>query len=450
MSQQHPSTMRKIFAPSLLAAVVAATAATAPVAAETTVFRGGTVHPVSGPPIEGAVMVVEDGRIAAVGADVEVPAGDGVEVIDVTGKHLYPGFVHPASVLGLTEINSVRGTQDYEEIGDVNPELRAEVAWNADSLLLPVAVAGGVLTAHVVPRGGVFTGTSAVMQLTGWNWEDMTVAAPVGMHLTYPQLVSLDDDDDEEEEEEGAGEEKEKALRAIDQTLDDARAYLKAREAHAEGAPRLDYDPKLEALVPLLEGEMPLFLHADEKTQIESALDWAKEQGFGRIVLVAGSDVQYVAERLAEEGVPVILRRVLALPERDWEPYDAAYAAAAALHRAGVRFAIGDSGSAFEAPNARNLPFHAAMAAAFGLPKDVALESVTLAPAEILGVGDRLGSLDPGKDATFLVTDGDPLEIRTRIERVWVGGREVDLTDNHQWRLYQKYRERPRPSADGS
>jgi imidazolonepropionase-like amidohydrolase len=446
MSQQHPSMKRHFVALALLAAIASATATAA--AADTIVFRGGTVHPVSGPPIEGAVMVVEDGRIAAVGAAVELPTGDGVEVIDVTGKHLYPGFVHPLSVLGLTEINSVRGTRDYEEIGDVNPELRAEVAWNADSLLLPVAVAGGVLTAHVVPRGGVFTGTSAVMQLTGWNWEDMTVAAPVGMHLMYPQLVSLDGE--EEEEEEAAGEEKEKALRAIDQTLDDARAYLKAREAGAEGAPRIDDDPKLEALVPLLEGEMPLFLHADEKTQIESALDWAKEQGFGKIVLVAGSDVQYVAERLAEEGVPVILRRVLALPERDWEPYDAAYAAAAVLHRAGVRFAISDSGTAFEAANARNLPFHAAMAAAFGLPKDVALESVTLAAAEILGVGDRLGSLDPGKDATFLVTDGDPLEIRTRIERVWVGGREVDLTDNHQWRLYQKYRERPRPSAGGS
>lgn len=426
----------------LLAAVFTATGSAA-FAAEVTAFTGGTVHPVSGPPIAGATVLVEGETIAAVGPDVAVPAG--ATVIDCAGKHLYPGFIHPASVLGLIEIGSVAGTRDVEEIGEVNPELRSEVAFNADSLLLPPAMAGGVLTAHVAPRGGVVVGTSAVMRLDGWTWEDMTVAAPVGLHVNFPSTDAGDDASEEEAEEV-----RQKALATLDETFADARAYLKARRAAEAGtAPAVAFDPSLEALAPVLDGEMPVFLWADERGQIEDGLDWAKEQEIARLVLVAGSDAQYLTGRLVEEDVPVILAGVLSLPEREWEPYDRAYVAAARLHEAGVRFAIADSASSFAASNARNLPFHAAMAAAFGLPRDVALRSVTLSPAEILGVADRLGSIDPGKEATLMLTDGDPLEILTRIERVWIAGQEVDLSLDHQRRLYEKYRDRPRPEGSG-
>ncbi len=406
-----------------------------PVSAEKLALRGGTAHPVTGPAVSNAVVLVEDGKITAIGTGVAIP--EGAEIVDFSGKHLYPGFVHPASVLGLVEVNSVAGTRDYEELGDNNAALRAEVAWNADSRVLPVTAAGGVLTAHVMPRGGLIAGTSAVMQLDGWNWEDMTVATPVGMHLNFPQMISAGGDSEEEAEKA-----REKAQEQLDKTLQAARDYHRAR--HAKDAPRVEEDPQLEALGPLLDGEMPLWIHAREKTQIEAALDWADENDLRKLVLVTGADARYLAERLAAEEIPVVLNGVLRLPSRNWEPYDSAFTAASELHAAGVDFCIGDGGSAFGAFNSRNLPFHAAMAAAFGLPKKVALESVTSRSAKILGVDDRLGSLEPGKDATFMVTNGDPLEIITSIERVWIAGHELDPGLDPQQQLYEKYRDRPR------
>ncbi len=415
-----------------LALFLAASAARA----ASTALVGATIHPVSGPAVVGT-LVIENGKISALGPGVAPPAG--AAVLDLAGKHVYPGFVHPAAPLGILEIDSVRGTVDTTEVGDNNAALRAEVAFNGDSQLLMPAIAGGILSAHVVHAGGVVSGSSAVMNLRGWNWQDMTLRAQVGMHLSYPRLTrsrfaSQSDEDFEKE--------KEKSLKKLDDLFDAAAAYHRARSAQADGkGPAVDVDANYEALRPVLEGKVPLYVHATDKLQIDSALDWAKKRGLGKLVLVSGADAAYAAPRLAAEGVAVILDGVLAVPRRDWEPYDAAYAAAAALHAAGVRFAIGDGG---DAANARNLPFHAAMAAAFGLDKEAALRSVTLSAAEILGVADRLGSLEQGKNATLFVSDGDPLEIRTRIERVWIDGEEIDLTQNRQWQLYKKYQGRPK------
>ncbi|HLE85838.1 MAG TPA: amidohydrolase family protein [Thermoanaerobaculia bacterium] len=427
-----------------LAALAGLLALPAAAGAETVAFVGATVHPVSGPPVAGATLVVEGDRIAAVGAGVAVPAG--ARVVDVAGKHLYPGFVHPLTNLGLVEVSSVRGSVDTTEIGQVNSNLRAEVAFNADSFRLPPALAGGVVAAHVVPRGGVLSGSSAVMRLQGWNWRDMTVAAPVGMHLWWPRYSRggwWDRTTPEELEKR-----KREELEVLDETLERARAYggalgAAARDPVLAPAP----DPRLDALQPVLAGEVPLFVHAATLAQIEDALDWLDEQGFDRAVLVAGYDVARAAERVAAAGVPVILDTVHRVPTRDWEPYDAAFTAAARLHQAGVRFAIASGGAGADSENARNLPFEAATAAAFGLPREAALEAITLRAAEILGVADRLGSLEPGKEASFFVADGDPLEILTTIESVWVAGREVDRSADRQWRLYRKYDARPRPTA---
>ncbi len=428
---------------SLLLAALVATGA--PATAAVTAYVGATVHPVSGPPIESAVLLVEDGKILDVGAGLGVP--EGAAVVDLAGKRLYPGFIHPSSVLGLIEIGSVRGTVDTTEIGDINSDLRVEVAFHGDSMLLPPTMAGGVLTAHVVPRGGVFRGTSALMALDGWTWEDMLLEAPVGAHLSYPALLPSRRGWRRQSAEE-VEKRKNEALEAIERTLDDAEAYGKALRAAADGlAPPVEKNAKLEALLPVLSGELPLFVEAAERTQIESALEWADKRGLENLVLVSGPDAAYLAEDLATRDVPVILDGVLEQPPRDWEPYDTAYTAAARLHAAGVRFCIGDGGGGFGAANARNLPFHAAMAAAFGLPPEIALRSVTLSVAEVLGVDDRLGSLEPGKDATFIATDGDPLEILTRIERAWIGGKEVDLSADRQKRLYEKWRARPRPAG---
>lgn len=428
--------MRAVFLPSLCFALIlpCRLVAEAPLVA----VRGATLHPISGPAIENGVLIVEDGKIKALGSGLAIPAG--ATIVEAAGRHLYPGFVHPDSTLGLVEIDSVRGSVDLQELDGNNADLRAEVAFNADSLRLLPTVAGGVTSAHISQNGGLFTGNSAVMRLAGWNHEDMTLKTGVGVHLKFPALPSHDADLEASALEE-AKKEREKALKQLDDTLDDARAYAKAKSA---GSPGLAVNLKLEALIDLIEGRDTLFLRCDRKAQIEAALDWAKKQNLTKLVLVAGADAAYLAERLATEKVPVILDGVLALPQRDWEPYDSAYTAAARLHQAGVRFAISDSG---ESSNARNLPFHAAMAAAFGLPKEEALRSVTLSAAEILGVADAVGSLEPGKEANFFLASGDPLEIVTTIERVWIAGQEVDLFADHQRRLYEKYKNRPRPNG---
>jgi len=411
---------------------------------ETIAFVGGTVHPVSGPPIEGATLLVQGSTIAAVGTDVAVP--EGARVVDAAGKHLYPGFVHPKTNLGLVEVDSVRGTVDTTEIGQVNSNLRAEVAFNADSFRLPPTAAGGVVAAHVVPQGGILSGTSAVMHTDGWNYRDMTVAAPVAMHLWWPRYTAggWRDRSTPEELEKRRKEE----LKVLEDTLDRARAYGRALEAaEAGGAPAPGPDPRLDALLPVLSGEVPLFVHAEILPQIEDALDWLEERGFENAVLVAGYDAARAGERLAAAGIPVILDTIHDTPNRDWEPYDAVFSAAARLHEAGVRFAIAAGGGGGNSENARSLPFEAATAAAFGLPREIALEAVTLRAAEILGVADRLGSLEPGKEASFFVADGDPLEILTTIEQVWIAGRAVDRSRDRQWRLYRRYDERPAPAA---
>ncbi|MDT8439326.1 MAG: amidohydrolase family protein [Wenzhouxiangellaceae bacterium] len=402
--------------------------------AQVTALTGATVHPVSGPAIENATVLIDGERIVALGADLSIP--DGTRVVDLRGRHVYPGFVHPGSALGLTEIGSVAGTVDTSEMGEINAALRVEVAFNHDSALLPVNVAGGILTTHTVPGGGLIRGSSAVMAMEGWSWEDMVVKAPAGMHIAFPAGAASDGDNQD--------------LQLIERTLDQARAWRKARQAFEAGnAPRPPMNDQLAALAPLVAGEQTLFLHAGKEKEILAALDWAEKQEFGSIVLVAGPDVQYVAERLAADGIGVILDGVYEMPTRRWEPYDMAYVAAAKLHEAGVRFAISDGGGGFGATNARNLPFHAGSAAAFGLPKDAALKAVTLWPAELLGVAEELGSLEPGKRATLMVTDGDPLEVMTAIERVWINGAEYDLGRSKHRQLFERYRERIQQQVAG-
>jgi len=398
-----------------------------PVHAELIALTGASVHPVSSEVITDGIVIIRDGRIEAVGAGIDIPAD--ARRVDLTGLHLYPGFVHPATQLGLTEISSVAGTVDTAEMGNVNAAIRAEVAINHDSRLLPVSIAGGILSAHIVPGGGLIRGSSAVIKLDGWSWEEMLIASPSGMHIDFP-AGAVEDDANED-------------LKLIESVLDQARHWQRARAAAERGeAPAPEPNDQFAALGPLLAGEVPLMLHANRYDVIEKALDWAESQELDRVILVANSDVQYLADRLAADRIPVILRSVHAMPTRRWEPYDMAFVAAARLHEAGVQFAISDSGSGMDVANARNLPFHAGTAAAHGLPKDAALKSVTLWPARILGVGDELGSIEPGKRASLIATTGDPLEPMTRIERVWIDGEAFDPLRDRGRSLYERYRER--------
>ncbi len=398
-----------------------------PARAEITALTGATVHPVSAEPIEDGVVLIENGLIQDVGAGLEIP--EQATVVDLSGLHLYPGFVHPGTQLGLTEISSVAGTVDTAEMGSINAALRVEVAVNHDSELLPAAIAGGVLNAHVMPGGGLIRGTSALLQLEGWSWEEMVFHSPTAMHVAFPPGAASDEDNED--------------LQLIDETLEQARHWHAAERAAGAGqAPRPARNDQLEALGPLLAGEVPLMLHANGIEVIEAALDWAESHDFERVILVANADVQYAAERLAEADVAVILRAVHAMPVRRWEPYDMAFTAAARLHEAGVRFAISDNGGGMDVANARNLPFHAGTAAAHGLDPAAALKSVTLWPAEILGVGDRLGSIEVGKQASLFASTGDPLEPMTQIRHAWIDGVEYDLMRDRGRRLHQRYHQR--------
>ena len=421
--------------------IAAALIAAATAHAETLALVGGTVHPVSGPDLDGATVLVRDGKIVAVGRNLAVPAE--ARVVSCAGKQIYPGFVSANTVLGLTEIGSVSGTNDFRETGTINPDIRAEAQVNPESDLLPVTLVNGVTSALVVGRGGAIAGTSALMHLSGWTREDMTLRAPVGLHVQWPNM-SPNRSPRETRSVEVQTKARDQAIDAIRRAFEDARAYWKARDAESRSAvPRHDRDVKWDAMGRALRGEIPVLFHATALNQIRAVLRFADEQKLPRVVLVGGGDAWMVADKLKQKDIPVIAGPVLEVPRRRYEAYDECYAGVARLQRAGVRYCISDGGSPFEAQNARNLPYHAAMAAAFGLPRDEALKSITLYAAQILGAGDILGSIDPGKIADLVVTDGDPLEIETHVEQVYVAGRPVKM-ENRQTRLFEKYDGRPR------
>jgi leukotriene-A4 hydrolase len=413
------------------------------------VLENVVVHPVSSPGSFAGSIWVDGDRIAGVGPNVAAPAS--VVRIDGRGAHLYPGLIHPWGTLGLVEIGSVRGTVDTREVGDDNANLRAETAFNSDTFAIPPAVNGGVLTVHIAAEGGTYNGTSAVMKLDGWNWQDMTLQAPAGFVVTWPDMAKPRFGPGGRASQEDFERERDAELRELDEIWDRAAAYAAARRAQDAGTgPRVDFDPPFEAFRTLFDAAppRPVFVRANDRAQILAALDWIARRKIQRPVLVAGSDVAGLAERVAQAKVPVILNGVIALPNRAADPYDAAYGAAARLAAAGVRFAIGDGD---DPSNTRNLPFHAAMAVSFGLEPAAALRSITLSTAEILGVEGRLGSLEPGKLATFFLSSGDPLDIRSHVERAWISGNEFDLSKDRQRQLYERYDGRPKPasSADG-
>ena len=400
---------------------------------------GGTVHPASGPAIDAGTVVVRGGKIESVGTGA-APAG--VPAIDCRGKHVYPGLVSAFTNLGLVEIESVRGTVDNAETGNVNPNVRAEVEVNPESEHLPVARINGVTTALIVPRGGAIAGTSALLHLDGWTYEDMTVKAPVALHVNWPAMAIVhnffETRTDEEQKKARA-----EAVAAIRKAFDDARAYDQALLAEGKPAiPRHDRDVKWDAMVSAVRGELPVYFHCSALNQIRAILRFCDEEKLTNVALVGGYDAWRVAGELKARGIAVLCDATLSTPRRRWEPYDEAYTLPGRLAAAGVKFCVTDGGGTW---NARNLPYNASMAAAFGLDREEALRSITLYPARILGVADRVGSIEPGKVADLVVADGDLLEDTTHVEQVWIAGRQISM-ETKQTRLFHKYDSRPRGS----
>jgi len=395
-------------------------------------LTGATIHPVEGPVIEKGTLVFDGGKITALGKDASPPANS--ETIDLAGKHVYPGLFEPVNDVGLIEINSIRATVDNQELGQLNPNVRTVVAVNPDSEHIPVTRSNGVLLTLAAPLGGLMSGRSGVIQLDGWTWEDMTLKADVALLIQWPQS-SGGGRRGRGGSEEGAPQRAEQGVEQLRQALADARAYRAARAAD----PSFPRDARWEALQDVLTGNLPVIVNADDLRQINAAVAFAEQEKL-KLIIAGGYDAPRCAALLKKHDIPVIVGGTYRLPRRRGDAYDTAYALPAELHKAGIRFCI-SSRARFGASQVRNLPYHAAAAVAFGLPADEALKAITLYPAQILGVADRVGSLTIGKDATLFVADGDPLDTPTQITAAWIGGHKVDLNDRHKT-LYHKYEQK--------
>jgi len=428
----------------MLGAALLALAPLAAGAADTVAIRGGRIVTVSGPVIEMGTVVISGGTITAVGPSVEIPGG--ATVIDATGQTVYPGLIDGLTTLGLVEIGSVAGSVDTTETGDVNPHAEAWIAVNPHSELLPVARANGITAALAAPAGGLISGQSALLRLAGTTPEALTVKTPVAMHMVYPtgrpvfDLSRLFEEPELktfEEREKDRKRNQEKELKRLGNLLEEAKAYGAARAAARAGSiapPKPDLP--MDALAPVARGEVPVVMRVDAEEDIRGAVRFAEEQGL-KLVIAGGLEAWRVADLLKQKDVAVLVN-VDRLPRRESDPYDAAYANPAALQRAGVRFAIVSD----DASQSRNLPYEAAMARAYGLGADAALRAITLSPAEIFGVAERMGTIAPGRDADLFVATGDIMDPRTEVTHVLIDGQEQPLETRHT-RLYEQFKNRP-------
>jgi imidazolonepropionase-like amidohydrolase len=448
----------------------------------TRAFVGGRVHPVDGPTINKGVVIIENDRIKTVGGP-DTPIPNGAEVVNMEGLDIWPGLIDAGSRVGLTEVGSLRETQDYSDLATFQPELIAGTAINPDSEVIPVTRANGVLTVLAQPAGGVISGQASLVNLAGWIPSQMVLNDRVALQVQIPGYVpprqsengvtvrnahecACEDmatgfadhaheamaDDPSPEVENQRNEARQRRSQRLEEIADQFKqsiAYSKAREAAAKGeVASFKADPRMEAMLPYARGEKPVIFQANHRAEILDALFLAKALKL-KAIIGGGQEAWKVAPELKEAGVPVLISGVLQLPGESHDPYDAPYTNAAKLQAAGVKFAIQSGGGGpDEATAARNLPFEAGTAAAFGLSEADALKSITLAPAEILGMADQLGSIKAGKKANLVVSRGSILQATTPVVLLVIDGRVMKPESRHT-RLADKYRERLRQVRAG-
>lgn len=406
------------------------------------VLKGATIHTVTKGVITNGTIVLERGKITAIGgAEVAVPRG--ARVVDVTGKHIYPGLIDAYSTVGLTEIGAVDVSNDINELGDFNPNIRAEIAVNAESRHIGTTRSAGVLVAFSTPEGGVISGLSSALSLEGWTWEEMSMKGAAALNVRWP------DPNAQPRGGRGGGggrggppgappKSYAEQVQQIKDWFGEARAY---RDAVKSGQ-QVRTDSRYAAMIPALNGAIPVVVAAEGAAQINDAITWGKAEGV-KLVIRGGRDALFVADRLKAESVPVILTSTMSAPDRQYEGYDNAYATPAKLFAAGVKFAIaGGSGALYS----YRLPWDAGVAVAFGLPEEEALKSVTINAAEFMGIADKVGSLEVGKEGTLLITTGTPLDMTSNIIQSYIQGREINMMDIHKF-FFQKYMEKIKQQA---
>lgn len=402
------------------------------------VIENAQIHTVSHGDIPLGGLLVVDGVIDRIWSGKTPDLGPGfanAERLDADGLRCYPGMIGANTTTGLVEISAVRATLDYDEVGDMTPEVRAAVSINPDSTIIPVTRLNGVLTVGVLPSGGLVPGRASLVRLDGWTWEDMTINDDMGLVINWPNMRTINSPRMRTSEEDQI-KNRDRNIEQISELFARARAYFAARAAD----PTISEDIRLDAMAGVCSGRTPALISANELEQIEAAALWADENNV-RAVIVGGRDSWLCADLLKRLDIPVIITGTHKTPRRRDSDFDESYTLPSKLEAAGVRWCLASSGGAFETPHERNLPYQAATAVAYGLDRDAAIRAITLSPAEILGADGTLGSIDKGKAATLLLTDGDPLEQTTRIHLALIDGRRIELASK-QTELNEKYREK--------
>lgn len=394
-----------------------------------TYLRNATIHVGNGQVISNGTIAFENGRIIAVGSDVPVPQGD-VKVFDLKGEHVYPGLIVPESNLGLTEVEAVRSTNDYNEVGEINPSIRSIISYNTDSKVIATLRSNGILLAQVVPQGGLLSGSSSVVQLDAWNWEDAAYKTDNGIHFNMPRLMARGNPFGAS----AAGPASD-AVKAAMERIVEVKEFFREARAYLAQSSHKTTNLKYEAVKGLFDNSQKLFIHCDLVKEMLVAADIAREFSFD-VVIVGGTDAWMITDLLKQQNIPIILNQPHSLPVMQDDDVDQPYKTAAMLHKAGILFCIGNEGFWQQ----RNLPFNAGTAGAYGLGKEEALSAITLNAAKILGIADKTGSLEVGKDANIVVSTGDILDMRSSvITRAFIQGRSVSLEDKHK-QLYERYK----------
>ena len=405
-------------------------------------ITNGTVHVGNGGVIENATVQINNGKIVKVGKDIAIPA-DGVKVFDAKGKQVYPGLILSSTDLGLKEIaNGVRGSNDYQEIGEFNPSVRSVVAYNTDSKVIGTLRANGILFAGITPEGGTISGTSSVVQLDAWNWEDAAYKYDNGVHLTMPSFIQRfgrrggGGPPPGLAGRFGAGAEASDPTKLALEKVEEIKSFFRQAKAYLQEASHKETNLKFEATKGLFSKKQKLFVHADQVKQMLVAIDFQKEFGFD-VVIIGASESFQIADLLKANNIAVILNQEHALPATEDDDVDQPYKTPAALQKAGVLFALNDT---HDESRYRNLSFNAGTAATYGLTKEQALQAITLNAAKILGIDDKTGSIEAGKDGNVVVSDGDILDMKSStVVYAFIQGRQVSL-DNKQKQLYERYK----------
>lgn len=395
---------------------------------ETIVVKGGTLHVGNGSIIENAAIKFSKGKIIFVGKENEVPVDKTDKIIEVKGKHIYPGLIAPNTILGLTEIEAARPTRDFAEVGDLNPNIRSLIAYNTDSRIIPTLRSNGILLAEITPQGGTLSGSSSIIQLDAWNWEDAAYKTDLAIHLNWP-VITIKKGWWAEPEGNEANKKYQEATKRIIDFMQEAQAY--------NLQPSQEKNLKLESMKEIFNSKKLLMIHVSGAKEILEVVQFKKQFNLN-IIIVGGEDSYAVADVLKENNIPVILGETHALPNKPEDDIDLPYKLPYLLKQAGVNFCISLGGSW----QVRNLPFQAGTASAFGLSKEEALTAVTLSTAKILGIDAVTGSIENGKDANIIISQGDILDMKNSIvEHAFIQGRKIDL-DNHQTQLYKKFTEK--------